>query len=96
MAFIGSDLVLIHAANGYNFWRYDTTDAHGTLDAAGYFNNADDDTIFQVGDILYVVVWNTVRTGVPSTYGTHICTEVTAAGAVDVTNVTVGVMTDSD
>ncbi len=86
----------ISSANGYNFWRYDTADAHGDVDAAGYFDNNDDSLNIQVGDIVFVVVWDTVRSGTPSTYGTHICTEVTAAGVVDFVNVTVKVMTDSD
>ena len=96
MAFDTSELALISHVNGYNFYRYDTTDAHATVDAAGYFNNDDDDQKMAVGDIIYVVVWGTaVRTGTISTYGTHIVNEV-SSGAVDTTNVTVGLMTDSD
>jgi hypothetical protein len=95
MAFITADLVLQNSANGYNYYRYDTLDTHATVDAAGYFNNADDDQVFQVGDIIDVIVWLTAtRTGTISTYGRHLCNEVTAAGAVDVTNVTVGTVTD--
>jgi len=46
MAFITKDLINIGSYNGYNHWRYDTADAHATVDAAGYFDNNDDDQIF--------------------------------------------------
>ena len=95
MAFITKDLINTGSYNGYNHWRYDTADAHATVDSAGYFDNNDDDQIFQVGDMLWIIVWDTVRSGTPSTYGHHLVTEV-ASGVVDITNVTVGVMTDSD
>ena len=96
MAFDTSELALISHVNGDNYYRYDTTDAHTPLEAAGYFNNDDDDQKIVVGDIIYVVVWGTaVRTGTISTYGTHIVNAV-SSGAVDTTNVTVGLMTASD
>ncbi len=96
MAFIGSDLVLQYSANGYNYWRYDTQDTHATIDLDGYFNNADDDTIFQVGDLIDVVVWTTaIRTGTISTYGRHIVMTITA-GSLSVSDVTVGDVTDID
>ena len=98
MAFDSANLTLISHANGYGYYRYDTLDAHGDVDAAGYFNNTDDTLLLVVGDIIDVVVWATaIRTGTISTYGRHIVNEVTAStGSVDTTDVTVGVMTDSD
>ena len=97
MSFITADLILVNHANGYGFYRYDTEDTHADVDTDGYFNNADDTLLFVVGDIIDVVVWSTaVRTGTISTYGRHIIRAVTAAGIVDVTNVTVGEMTSSD
>ena len=96
MAFDTAELALISHVNGYNFYRYDTTDAHTVVDGAGYFNNDDDDQKMVVGDIIYVVVRSTeVRTGTISTYGTHIVNEV-SSGAVDTSNVTTGTVTDSD
>ena len=96
MDFDTAELALISHVNGYNFYRYDTTDAHTVVDGAGYFNNDDDDQKMVVGDIIYVVVWSTaVRTGTISTYGTHIVNEV-SSGAVDTSNVTTGTVTDSD
>ena len=97
MAYDGSNLALISSVNGYGFYRYDTMDAHATVDGATYFNNADDDLNFEIGDIIYVVVWGTaVRTGTIATYGTHIVNAVSAAGVVDTSNVTTGTVTDSD
>jgi hypothetical protein len=96
MAFLTADLVLQFSANGYNHFRYDTTDTHATVDTDGYFNNSDDDQVFQVGDLIDVVVWTTAtRTGTISTYGRHIVLSVTD-GAVDVSDVTVGTVADAD
>ena len=96
MAFDTAELALISHVNGYNFYRYDTTDAHTVVDGAGYFNNDDDDQKMVVGDIIYVVVWSTaVRTGTISTYGTLIVNEV-SSGAVHTSNVTTGTVTDAD
>jgi len=98
MAFDSANLVSMGHFNGYNHYRYDTLDAHATVDGAGYFNNLDDDQNFAVGEIIEVVVWSTaIRTGTISTYGRHIVNAVTAAtGVVDTSDVTVGTVTDSD
>ena len=97
MAFSTANLALIQPVNGYNHYRYDTLDAHTDVDAATYFNNADDDQNFAIGDIIWVVVWSTaIRTGTISTYGTHIVNAVSTAGVVDTSNVTTGTVTDSD
>jgi|TARA_R100001530_G_scaffold61167_3_gene44165 hypothetical protein len=96
MAFTTANLINIGNFNGYNYWRYDTTDTHATLDSAGYFNNEDDDQIMGVGDIIDVVVWSTaVRSGTISTYGRHIVNAV-SSGAVDTSDVTVGTVADTD
>ncbi len=96
MAFVTSQLALVQHVNGYNYFRYDTDDAHAVVDGDGYFNNSDDDQKINVGDLIDVVVWDTLRTGTPQTYGQHLVLSVSAAGVVDLTNVTVGLMTDSD
>lgn len=97
MALDKSNLALMSHGNGFARYRYDTLDTHATVDTAGYFNNSDDELNLAVGDIIDVVVWATaVRSGTISTYGPHIVNEVTAAGVVDVSNVTVGVVTDTD
>ncbi len=98
MAFDKSNLTLLSNGNGFGLYRYDTLDTHASVDTAGYFNNSDDDLNLAVGDVVDVVVWGTaVRTGTISTYGRHIVNAVTAStGVVDISNVTVGVITDTD
>lgn len=95
MAFSASELVAMGEANGYTHWRYDTLDAHATVDTAAYFTG-DAVNMLRVGDLVDVVVWATaVRTGTISTYGRHIV-NANDGTTVDVSNVTVGVVTDTD
>ena len=97
MAFDSSQLVKMADGNGFSHYRYDTMDAHADVDTSDYFNNDDDNQNLAVGDIIMVVVWSTaIRTGTISSYGTHIVLSVSGAGAVNVSNVTVGVVTDTD
>ena len=97
MAVDASNLALISHVNGFNYYRYDTLDAHATVDTQEYFNNSDEVLNLGVGDIIDVVVWATaVRTGTISTYGRHIVLSVSAAGVVDLADVEAGVVTDSD
>ena len=73
MAFIPADLTNMGSYNGFNHWRYDTLEASTAVDAAGYFNNDDDDQIFQVGDLIFTVDWTTaVRTGTIAVSYTHL------------------------
>lgn len=81
---------------GPRLWSYVTEDIHATVDDSGYFNGA---VAFQgayhllnIADIIFVVV---VASGSVSTYGTHVVVE-KAAGVIDTTNVTVGLMTDTN
>lgn len=71
-------------------WSYITEDTHATVDSAGYFNSAS--ALLAVGDLIDVVV---AASGAVSTYGRHIVLS-NASGVVDVSNVTVGTVTDSD
>ncbi len=97
MAFDSSNLVLVSSVNGFSLYRYDTMDAHATVDSSGYFNNDDDSQNLAVGDLIDVVVWATaIRSGTVSTYGRHVVLSVSAAGVVDVSDVTVGTVTDTD
>ena len=98
MAFDASQLGVVGYVNGYTHYRYDTLDTHATVDTVGYFNNIDDVVNLAKGDIIEVVVWSTaVRSGTISTYGTHIVNAVASAtGIVDVSDVTVNVVTDTD
>lgn len=92
-----TNLVPMGEGNGFTHYRYDTLDTHASVDTAEYFNNSDETVIFRVGDLVDVIVWATaIRTGTISTYGRHIVNSVSAAGIVDLTDVTVGVVTDTD
>jgi hypothetical protein len=95
MAYIAADLTPMGEANGYTYWRYDTLDTHATVDSAAYFTG-DSVGMLRVGDLIDVIVWSTaVRTGTISTYGRHIVNSSTGS-AVDVSDVTVGTVTDTD
>ena len=97
MAVDAAQLTLISSVNGYGLYRYDTLDTHATVDTAEYFNNSDENINLAVGDLIDVIVWSTtIRTGTISTYGRHIVNSVSAAGVVDTSDVTVGVVTDTD
>lgn len=74
---------------------YKTDDTHATVDTAGYFNPIR--TLLSIGDIIWVVVVTNLDASneALSTYGSHIVIDKSAT-AVDVTNVTVGTVTDSD
>ena len=98
MAYVAGNLTLVSGGNGFNNYRYDTADATGDVDAAGYFNNADDDLNLAVGDMITVVVWGTaVRTGSISDLAIHLVNEVTAAGVVAPTPALLGAsVSDSD
>jgi hypothetical protein len=72
-------------------WSYRTQDAHATVDTSGYFNEVR--ALLEIGDIIDVVVVN--GSGVLQTYGPH-CVITKTASAVDVVNVTVGVVTNTD
>lgn len=77
-------------------YTYGTEDAHATVDGSGYFNGAvafgGVYNLLNIGDVIHVTVF---ASGDVSTYGTHVVTD-KASGTVDVSNVTVGLMTDSD
>lgn len=82
-----SELTNMGSHNGYNMYRYDTTDTSAAVDASGYFNNADDDLNVNVGDIVWLVVWTTaVRSGTISDVAMHIVVSVSAAGVVDLSD----------
>jgi hypothetical protein len=76
-------------------FSYATLDAAATVDTTGYFNNAS--SILSVGDVIHRVTWSTAigAGGTISTYGTHIVLS-NAAGVVDVSDTTVGTVTDTD
>jgi len=98
MAFVDGNLALIGntgVSKAPRMWGYKTDDAHAVVDTAAYFNNASDR--LKVGDILYVVVVTNLDASneAVATYGSHIVLS-NAAGVVDVSDVSVGVVTDTD
>ena len=98
MAYTAGNLVLTGSHNGFARYRYDTLDATGTVDGAGYFNNSDDTLNLAVGDIIDLCVWSTaVRTGTISDIAMHVVVSVSAAGEVDLSNDLPGAtVSDSD
>lgn len=78
-----------------SLWSYKTEDAHAAVDAAGYFNAVSN--LVSIGDIIFVVVVTNLGASneATSTYGTHLV-NANASGVVDVTNVEVHSVTDSD
>ena len=85
-------------APGRNTYRYDTTDEQTTVEAAGYFNNKDDDLKLAKGDVIRVFTWVTaVRTGTVGKVGEFVVTNVidndAAASAGNVNIAEIGVST---
>jgi hypothetical protein len=77
-------------------FSYGTLDTHATVDASGYFNSVAGQ--LHIGDVIFVTVFATAigDGGTVSTYGTHIVNAKSAAGVIDVTNVSVHTVVDSD
>jgi hypothetical protein len=76
-------------------YGYKTEDTHATVDTAGYFNELS--TILSVGDIIYVAVVTDRGAAAEAiaTFGAHIVLS-NVSGVVDVSDVTVFTVTDSD
>jgi hypothetical protein len=59
MAYTAGNLQgLVNAPPGRMSYRYDTTDHPDVVEAAGYFNNKDDNLNLQVGDRVDVFLWS--------------------------------------
>lgn len=75
---------------GRSTYRYDSTDHPDVVEAAGYFNNVDDNLNLARGDFINVVQWSAVDTGTISRVLTTIVTNVisvdaaASAGAVNI------------
>lgn len=93
MAFNAANLTLLASGNGFNHYRYDTTDALTAVEVSGYIDNEDDNQNIGKGDVFWVVVWSTaVRTGFPTDIGLLVCNDV-ADGAVNLTTDQLGTST---
>lgn len=87
MAYTAANMTLLSNGNGFNHYRYDTTDTAVTVQVIGYFDNEDDDLNLAVGDLISIVVWGTaVRTGTIADYDQVIVNSV-ASGVTDTTNI---------
>lgn len=59
MAYTAGNLhCLVNAPPGRAIYRYDTTDDVDDVEAAGYFNNKDDNLNLQIGDRIDVFEWS--------------------------------------
>ena len=81
MAYVASNFALLNSVNGFGEYRYDTTDELTTVEAAGYFNNKDDNLNLARGDTIQVFVWSAVRTGTVSKVSDFVVTNVIANDA---------------
>ena len=81
--------------NAGRHWAYKTDDVHAVVDGSGYFNGVAD--LLTIGDVINVVVVTNLdaTNEAVSTYGPHIVLS-NASGVVDISDVTIGVVTDSD
>jgi len=77
------------AGNAPQMWTYQSADAIGDIDGAGYFNDAS--SILKVGDLIYV--YSSV--GGSAAYG-FVVVNSNSSGVVDVSSVTAIGATDSD
>ena len=78
-------------------WRYKTEDTHATVDTDDYMVLAS--TLLKVTDIIDVIVVTNIDASneAVATYGRHIVLSVTVEpAAVDLSDVTVGTVTDTD
>lgn len=95
MAFDIKQLSCISSLNGAQFFHYKSPgDAHATIDTAGYFSG-DAVSFLRVGDLIDVVVFTDATFATVSTYGRHIVLSNNGV-TVNVSDVTVGVVTNTD
>ena len=99
MAFDIDRLCLVGPAGnsgGGRDFNYKTEDNHAAVDTDAYFNDAA--SLLAIGDIINVRVMTNLGASneAVATYGPHIVKSISAAGVVDVSDVTVNVVTDTD
>lgn len=111
MAYDSSNLTLmsqVHGPVGMKIWVYDTTDATGTIDTAGYISNAGDIGM-EKGDVVYVRIWTSAipattsakltaaaTAAVLSAMGQYVVMGISTAGAADLAATTALTVTNSD
>lgn len=95
MAFDQAKLAAAWTVGKQTCWRYDTADAHATVDSANYFDTVANLNTMRIGDIIDVIVWSSTAFTAVSTYGRHIV-NANDGTHIDVSDVTVGTVTDTD
>lgn len=98
MAFKDANLALIGntgVSKAPRLWGYKSDDNHAAIRASGYMNLASDR--LKVGDLIDVVVVTNLDASneAVATYGRHIVLTISAAGVVDLSDETVGDVTNS-
>jgi hypothetical protein len=87
MAYVPGNLALLNSVNGFELYRYDSTDGITTVDTAGYFNNVDDSLLLRAGALIHVITWvGAVRTGTIGDVSLVIVTTVDSEGVVNVSS----------
>jgi len=89
MAFDSANLIRIGGGSGQNLWYYSTTEAQGTIDGAGYFNNAAN--MLNVNDVILCI---TATGGTPVV--SHSYVNANDGSTVDIVNGVAITATDSD
>jgi hypothetical protein len=93
---------------GFGLWIYDTTDATGDIDTAGYISDALTKGM-EKGDVVYIRIWTTAIPAnnaqkvtaagtacVLSAMGQYVVMGITTAGAADLAATTALTVTNSD
>lgn len=99
MAFLQKNFGLIGDSGNSDvprLWSYKSDDAHAVIDTVSYFDAVSG--LVRVGDIIQVVVVTNLNLSneATATYGWHLVNSVVVAGIVDISDVTIGVVTDTD
>ena|SRR3990167_8962653 len=87
MAYTAGELICVFSAGpGRSIYKHDSDDNVNTIEAAGYFNNVDDNLNLAGGDLIHCVVWDGAPFDsgqVPNAYSLQVVTTVDPAGVVN-------------
>src|SRR3990167_8937841 len=86
MAYTAGELICVFSAGpGRSIYKHDSDDNVNTIEAAGYFNNVDDNLNLAGGELIHCVVWDGApfdSCPVPSASSSRDSTTVDPSGAV--------------
>jgi len=87
MAYTAGELICVMSAGpGRSIYLHHSDDNVNTIEAGGYFNNADDDLNLDSGDLIHCVIWDGTPHAagqVPNGYSLQVVTTVDPAGSVN-------------